>query len=64
MMDWYKEWSGIALRVIPNRNVLRSLGLRRRGPAREVEEGEELVEIAETSTLPALPAAGNKNAAE
>lgn len=59
MLEWYKEWSGIALRVIPNRNILRSLSLGRRGPARaaaEEEVVEELPTLAAASALPALPA--------
>jgi len=63
MMDWYREWSGIALRVIANRNTLRSLGLRRRGPARNVEESDELLEIEDGLSLPVLPAPVHQHAA-
>lgn len=48
MLAWYKEWAGIALQVIPNRNILRSLGLRRRGR----QQGESAVE--ETESAPHL----------
>ncbi|HXS18069.1 MAG TPA: hypothetical protein VN764_12820 [Polyangiaceae bacterium] len=49
MLDWYNEWAGIARRVIPNRNVLRSLGLNRRPSTRDLEADE----LDESLALPA-----------
>jgi len=72
MLAWYKEWAGIALRVIPNRNILRSLGLRRKGRPqgeREVEEAEETESVTHLLTdgapVLALPSSsGEHEAAE
>jgi len=70
MLAWYKEWAGIALRVIPNRNILRSLGLRRRGRPQGDGGAEETEGITHLLTdggtalaLPPAPA-GHLEAAE